>query len=256
MSEQQSLPLKGGILAEPTTALAVHEQPLYSLISQALSDGREWQTIKELVGLQRELAADSAQTLFAKAMHACQQEMPTIVRDAENSQTRSRFALLETIQKKAKPIYSKHGFSLIYGEADCPLPGHKRTICDCVHTAGHIRSYHLDLPVDGVGPKGNPIGGMNSVQGAISTTSYGQRRLCCMIFNITLAGEDDDGQSAETRVPISDEQYATLLELIEASGADLKRFLACYQVEKLGDLPQTKFDDALAALKRKMASKR
>jgi hypothetical protein len=55
--------------------------------------------------------------------------------------------------------------------------------------------YHLDLPIDGVGAKGNAIGAMNPVQGCISTGTYGQRVLTCRAFNITVADTDMDGQA-------------------------------------------------------------
>src|SRR5690606_14215783 len=97
-----------------------------------------------------------------------------------------------------------------YGEDDCPIQTWKRTICDVRHIGGACHRYHLDLPTDGIGPKGNPIGGMNVVQGSISTTSYAQRRLLCMIFNITIADNDDDGQGA---VKVTEEQAIQLEDI-------------------------------------------
>lgn len=234
-----------------STALVEHEVTPMTLLRDGVGSGMSADQLRQLVELQEHMAEHAAKQAFAKAMHACQMEMPTVVRDAQNTHTRSKYAFLETIQKQAKPIYSKHGFSLMFGEADCPLTGYKRTTCDCVHEQGHVRSYHLDLPIDGTGAKGG-ANSMNAVQGCISTTSYGQRRLLCMIFNITIADEDDDGNGATQK--ITQDQYALLEELIVETNADRVRFLAIYQVEKLGDLPQSKFNDAWAALKRKKAA--
>lgn len=231
-----------------STALVEHQVTPITLLDKGVEAGFSGEQLRELVSLQQNMAEFDAKQAFARAMHTCQMEMPTVVRDAQNTHTRSKYAFLETIQKQAKPIYSKHGFSLMFGEADCPLTGYKRTTCDCVHEQGHIRSYHLDLPIDGTGAKGG-ANAMNAVQGCISTTSYGQRRLLCMIFNITIADEDDDGAGATKK--ITQDQYALLDELIVETNADRKRFLDIYEIEKLGDLPLTRFDAAWTALRRK-----
>jgi hypothetical protein len=106
------------------------------------------------------------------------------------------------------------------------------------------------LPTDGVGPKGNPIGGMNAVQAACSTTQYGMRRLTCMVWNLTIAGQDDDGNRGGTQT-ITEEQITTLREWIESSGADEKKFLHAYQIDSLAAMPAQMFLTALSQLKRK-----
>lgn len=172
--------------------LAAQPTPM-ELLQVAIEKDIDTDKLEKLMELQERWEANQARRLFSEAMHACQQEMPMVIRDAENSQTKSRYARLERIQHDVRPVYSQHGFSLSYGEGQAARDGYKRTICDVRHSAGHVEQYHLDLPIDGVSAKGNPIGSMNPVQAAVSTTTYGQRRLLCMIFNITVAGEDFDG---------------------------------------------------------------
>jgi hypothetical protein len=121
--------------------------------------------------------------------------MPCIVRDAENEQTKSRYVKLETITHRAKEIYTGHGFSLSFSEAESSIEKFKRIVCLVRHVEGHSESHWIDLPLDGFSAKGNPIGAMNPVQAAISTGSYGQRVLTCRVFNITIADTDLDGQS-------------------------------------------------------------
>lgn len=203
--------------------------------------------LRELTELYKDWERMRATRAFAEAMKAAQEEMPVVVQDALNTQTKSRYALQETIQKKCKPIALKHGFSLSYGEQDVPEAGWKKTICDVTHTEGHTKQYELKLPIDGVGPKGNPIGGMNAVQGCISTTSYGQRRLFCMIFNITIAGEDTDGTAY-----ISADEIEELNKLFELYEADLPLFLQwAGGIEHIGHLPAPKFKEAVALIKQK-----
>jgi len=183
---------------EPSQQLAVADTPDPSmsplaLIRQAVELGLGPEQLKALVDLQEQVRASRAKEEFAAAMNACQEELPLIVKDANNSQTKSTYVRMETVQHLAKPVISKHGFSLSFGEADSPNPEMKRTICDVRHRAGHLEQYHLDLPLDGVGAKGNAIGAMNRVQAAVSTGTYAQRYLTCRIFNITIAETDRDG---------------------------------------------------------------
>lgn len=230
-----------------STELTTVEVSPMTLLHDAVREGMTPDQLAVLVGLQRDMTADAAKLAFAEAMHNAQMEMPVVVQDAANTHTKKRYASLETIQKFTKPIYSKHGFSMSFGEADCPIEGFKRTTCDVTHDKGHTRHYHIDLPIDS-------SGSMNKIQGCVSTTSYGQRRLCSMIWNITIAGEDNDAQGAIEK--ISHEQFATLDEWIETSGANRQKWLEAYEIKSVSELPANLFDVALQQLKRKHAQKR
>lgn len=231
---------------------ATETTPL-TILERAVERGLDAEQLEKLMAMQERWERNQAAKAFAEAMHSCQQEMPAVGKVRENRQTKSTYAALEDLQSQCRPVYARHGFSLSFGEADCPTANYKRTVCEVRHVGGHCASYHLDLPIDGVGAKGNPIGAMNPVQACISTTSYGQRRLFAMIFNITLAGEDDDGQSVSC---ISDQQCATLREWIEASGADEPRYLKALGVESLATIACRDFTKALQMLKDKAATKR
>ena len=227
---------------------AIATTPL-AILERAVDRGLDADQLDKLMAMQERWERNQAEKAYNEAMHLCQQQMPSVVKSSTNKQTNSNYADLEAVQKAARPVYSAHGFSLCYGEADCPAPNYKRTTCDVRHVGGHCVRHHLDLPVDGIGPKGNAIGGMNAVQGCISTTSYGQRRLLCMIFNITLAGEDDDGQGAFERV--TEKELVTLEEwvsMLEPTAWKLPPFLRWLGVESLGQLKRSDFGKAVHEL--------
>lgn len=237
-----------------TTQLAEREPTPMGLIAAAVENGADPDKLEKLLALQERWEANQAEKAFAAAMNAAQQDMPAVARDAENKQTHSRYALLETVQRACKPVYEKHGFSLSFGEADCTREGYKRTTCEVRHAAGACHAYHLDLPVDGIGPKGNAIGGMNAVQGCISTTSYAQRRLVCMIFNVTIGGEDDDGNGPTAC--ITGDQIAELngiMDRIHPDDNPLAGLLKWAGIESLDKLPAAKFETAKRALLSKVA---
>ncbi len=224
------------------------------LLTVAVQNNLDPDRLEKLMNLQERWEKSQAEKAYSSSMTACQSEMPPVATDATNPDTHSRFARFETIQQTAKPIYNKHGFSLSFGDGDtCPLEGWKRIICDCRHDAGHCVRYHIDLPVDGIGAKGNPIGGMNRVQGCVSTNSYGERVLTCNIFNITISGKDKDGRASER---ISEKHIVTLNEWLDQIPDGLGPFLKFMGVESLADIPMSEFGKAVDALKRKAGSVR
>lgn len=227
-----------------TTELQTVPKEPMEVIALAVQSGADPDQLEKLLDLQERFSRNQAEKAFASAMQAAQMAMPDVVKDAANPHTKTKYALLETVQKHAKPVYQAHGFSLSYGEDDCPLENHKRTVCDVTHVGGHTRRYHLDLPVD-------KSGAMNAVQGCISTTSYAQRRLLCMVFNITIAGEDTDG--ATPAAPITAAQVAELdgiLQRIEPSDRKvvLQKMLDWMEVEKISEFPSSKFELAKSRL--------
>lgn len=236
---------------EKLTSIQVDPPNPLMLIASAIDKGIDPDRLGKLLDLQERYEKSRAVEAFHAAMNACQSEMPLVVRDAENTQTRSRYATLESIQAIAKPVYSRHGFALSFGEADCAKEGWKRIVCDVRHTGGHSATYHIDLPIDGIGAKGNAIGGMNPVQGCVSTLSYGQRTLTCRIFNVTVADEDIDGQCEGF---ITVEQRDQLESLIKQKNVDRDRFLHWANIPELVDMPRADFPKALDMLRRKKAN--
>ena len=241
---------------EPATEIAppaVQDNSPLALIDRAHKSGANPDQLEKWMELSERWENREAEKSYARAMHACQQAMPPIHKGASNNHTRSSYATLEDVQRSARPVYSAHGFSLSFGEEPCPTDGLKRTVCDVIHTDGHMKRYHLDLPIDGQGSQGGKSS-MNQVQGCISTTTYGQRRLICMVFNITLTDEDDDGQGASLP-KVSEEQAIQLQEAAEGLDDKFKHAGFRWVGEMTGitptsfaDVPEVAFRDFRAKL--------
>lgn len=182
------------------------------LLLQAMIDkGSDPNILEKMMALAERWKANEAKEAYSLAMNACQAEMPTVVRDRLNGRTSRNYAPLETLQFKAKPIYTKHGFSLSFGEESSKIEGHTRVIVDVRHKDGHVERYGGDYPWDGKGAKGGDV--MNPIQGHVSTNSYAQRDLIRMVFNMTIADSDQDGESSNPL--IDEEEIFKLNELIE-----------------------------------------
>jgi hypothetical protein len=124
--------------------------------------------------------------------HAAQQEMRHIAADANNPQTKSKYATYAALDAKVRPIYSKHGFSLSFYTADGAPEGSIRIVCK-VARGGHTERPYIDMPADGKGAKGGDV--MTKTHATGAGVTYGRRYLLGMIFNLVI-GEDNDGNGA------------------------------------------------------------
>ena len=155
--------------------------------------------MERLLALHERVLKQQAEQEFNAAMSVAQEEMPRVHRDAKNPSTGSFYTRLESLNLEAVPIYTRHGFSLSFGTADCPVPEWHRITCTVAHKGGHSRHYQVDLPRDDTGAKG--LANKTKMHGAGSTFSYGRRYLTLLIFNISLTNEDDDGNRGKQAMP-------------------------------------------------------
>jgi len=127
---------------------------------------------------------------FDEALNRCQQKMGRISADANNPQTHSRYATYAKLDSILRPIYSAEGFSISFGEEDCPTPGKTRFVA-YVSRSGITRPYRKDLTASTKGPKGNDV--MTPIHAEGAADSYARRYLLKGIFNVAIGEDDDDG---------------------------------------------------------------
>ena len=207
--------------------------------------------MERLLEMQERIFERQALMSFNSAMAAAQAEMEPVARDAKNSHTRSNYARLEAIAKAITPVSARHGFAPSFGTATCDTPGYVRVTCELSHTDGHSKSYHLDLPVDGAGAKGNA--NKNATQAYGSTLTYGRRYLKLMMFDI--ATEDDDGNKSGGDTLTSDQVEKIKAALNDANATEdfISRFLNHMKAKCYQDIRQSEFDRALVAIKKSVA---
>lgn len=210
------------------------------------------ETIERLMAMRERENAQASERAFNEAMTAAQAEMRPVAADASNPQTRSKYASYFALDKAMRPIYTRHGFSLSFDEEDSTKPDHIRVLCYVSHTAGHTRTYRKDMPADGKGAKGGDV--MSKTHASGAATTYGQRYLLKMIFNIAV-GEDDDGRAAGIGDTILDAQAAHLDAMLTETGADKARFLRFFKIESLADLPAARWQEAVKMLEAKQAQR-
>jgi ERF superfamily len=236
-----------------TPVAAADASSIMAVIARAAGDpNTDVEKLERLAGLYERITARSAEQAFDAAMGDAQGEMRPIAADANNPQTRSRYASYAALDRALRPIYTKHGFSLSFGTGDGAPPDFVRVICRVGHRHGHRQVEHVDMPADGKGAKGGDVMTKTHATGAALT--YGQRYLLKLIFNIAV-GDDDDGNGAAFPGDwIGEQQVSDLLALIEEVGADRQKFLDWLKIDTLAHLPRKRLPDALRALEAKRSA--
>ena len=228
--------------------VASEEASLIQVIARAASDPAvDIDKMERLLQMQERVMLKSAEAAFNDAMTAAQSEMGRIATDADNPQTKSRYASYGKLDSVLRPIYTKHGFSLSYGTEQSALPDHVRILCT-VAKGGFSRLYTMDMPNDGKGAKGGDV--MTKTHASGAAVTYGMRYLLKMIFNVAIGENDNDGngkgmdEGAEADFIASMEACTTTEELQKAFAAaykaaeamkdraTMKRFIAAKDVRK------------------------
>ena len=159
----------------------------------------------------------------------------------------SKYADINAVIEAIKPALINHG--LFFTQR--PLPNEKGVEIETVlHHAGgeHMSLGRLFVPAD-----------KQSAQGFGSALTYARRYALVTAFGVPV--EDDDGNAAsapatrqqDTPQFISDEQWAELTALMQASKADVAGFCSAYNVASVKALPAAAFPKAKAQLERKLA---
>ncbi len=198
------------------------DNPL-AILQSALERGTDPAKLEKLMDLAARWKSERAAEQFAGAMNEAQAVMPCIVKDKENTFTKKRYASLENVNTIIRPIYTRHGFSLTFGTEESKRPDHVLVVCDVAHIGGCTRRYHLECPMDSDGMKGGS--NKSNIQAMGSTVSYARRYLAVMIFNLTIADEDVDGNAADALDTITEAETLEVEDALTDSKANRERFL-------------------------------
>lgn len=174
-----------------------------------------------------------AQGSFNRSMVSCQAEMLPIAKDASNPQTRSKYASYEAIDRVLRPIYSKYGFALMFGELPSE-PGWLNEYVDVIHSDGCTKRYTIRMAADGKGAKGGDVMTLTHAIGAAKT--YARRYLIKDVFNVAI-GEKDNDVRTDTAVRISEKQAMDLGALITELGGNVDKLKRYWKIDALTDIP-------------------
>jgi ERF superfamily len=163
------------------------------VIDRAASDPNfDVDKLERLVAMQEAAQQRNADQLFNEALSAAEAEMGTIATNANNPQTKSKYATFARLDGVIRPIYTKHGFGISFNTEPMGEPSMIRVVG--MLSNGMIqRRFQVDMPIVTQGLRGQDM--MTRTHATISAISYGKRSLEILMFNLAI-GDDDDGNRA------------------------------------------------------------
>ncbi len=238
--------------AEPIEPPAVVD-PATSMIAvierAALNPEVDIEKMERLWAMHERIMDRNAEQEFNAAMNEAQAAMGPVAADAENPQTRSKYASYAAMDRMLRPIYTKHGFSLSFDTGEGAPDEYVRVVCYVSHRTGHTRTYHTDMPADGKGAKGGDV--MTKTHAAGAGHTYGQRYLLKLIFNVAVGEADTDGNAPD--VEIDADLKKILLDLLQKlPNEDTGVFLKHMKIESLDKLPVSRFGEGKKALQERI----
>lgn len=217
----------------------------------ALNPNVDVAKLEKLYELAERVNSRKAETEFQSAMAIVQSDCKQVATDANNPQTRSRYASYAAIDAVLRPVYSAQGFAVSF-DTEPASPEMITMILRLMHRGGHCQTYRITMPADGKGAKGGDV--MTKTHATGAAMSYGMRYLLKMAFNVAVGEYDNDGNDEVALV--NQDQAATLEALIQDVGANKAQFLKYLKVESIEKIPEASYASAVSALNAKRKAKK
>ena len=233
------------------TSLTSQTPPeITTLLTLAVEKGANVEALEKLVGLYERVEDRRAATEFTAALLSFQAQCPPVRHNRTASfATRAGssftygYADLAGICRTVNPILHPLGLSYTWDSRVSDDGTRIGVTCTVTHTAGHSVRASFEAPVD----KG---AGTSAAQDYAKILTFGERKSLVQVLGIFTADEDTDAALAG---PITNEQYATLEDLLGASDVDRVKFLEYLKVDKLSELPVSRYDRTVRDLKARQA---
>ncbi|HEX5323847.1 MAG TPA: ERF family protein [Capsulimonadaceae bacterium] len=226
-----------GLLAEPPL-----DSPctVFGLIERVALDPRaDVEKLERIMGMYDRLKAKEAELAFNAAKGRILRKLARIKivknrsalceieKGKPSKRTCFKYAPLEEIDKHLRPLLVEEEMDLSYSgepreDGTILIRGRLKHL-----PTGHFEDSFMPAPLD-------TTGGKSEVQAVGSTNSFLRRYVACNIFNIVVAGDDDDGAGGT----IDEVQTKTILNLMEKAKAGPKflKYMKAQSIEDAGSL--------------------
>lgn len=179
-----------------TTALAEVAAGPLAMAMQAMRAGMSIADMRGMLDLQKDWEANEARKAYVDAVAAFKLDPPTVYKDKENAQYKSRYTSIGNLVNTVNSALSKHGLSANWTVDQESLI---KVTCTLTHKLGHSDSCSMSGPADGSGAK-------NPLQQIKSTVTYLKLATYEAITGIASSegNADDDGNGSgkpEVEVP-------------------------------------------------------
>jgi hypothetical protein len=226
-----------------------NESAILSIIEKvALDPNVNTEKMQQIIDMQMQIHDKNAQIEYNKSMVQCQSKMPKVVTNKVNKQTSSTYADLSTVLVTVKPVYTKYGFALSFGNKKAEKADHVCVTCEVMHKSGYTKYHEVEWPIDDKGIQGKT--NKTPIHGMASTNSYAQRYLTCRIFNIAVGDHDNDGNGCDSPT-LTESQVCDLHALIIEVGADEDKFCKYMNVSSLSEILNENYQRAVKVVESK-----
>lgn len=234
------------LASEPQQTALVASSPVDVLLNAVQRNpDMDLAKLEKLMDLAERWQQAEAKRAYVRAFAAFKQNMPPVIKDMLNKQYGSDYSSLSNLVNSANPVLGEYGLNASWKPDQSS--GIKVT-CVLTHVDGHSEEVFLVGPPDKSGQK-------NDLQQIKSTLTYLMGATFQAITGVVArsASADDDGNGAGTSGPakITEQQAADLQAKAEEVGVIKENFLRFLKVERLADLPASKFNAAIQALNDK-----
>lgn len=155
------------------------------------------ETLEKLMGIRRELNAESAQKAFDTAMAELKAELPIIIKErgvpTATGSIAYHYAPIEAIEIQIRPFLKKYGFSHTFDTDTASADGWVIAKCIVTHSQGHSRVSTAKFPL------GTKTQIMSATQVFAAALTFANRRALCNAYGLVVAGEDVDGATGKMK---------------------------------------------------------
>lgn len=173
------------------------------------------------------------------ALAVAQGEIENASKNSANPHFKSKYADLAEVLNTVRPVFAKHGLSLIQS------PGYDGSMAHVTTVLAHKSGGYLTGTASCVPAKADG-------QGIGSATTYLRRYSAAAVAGI--AQEDDDGNSAAHNKPhavITPEQAASLRDDLESVRGDEEKFCEALGIKSIDEMPSSRLKNAQAMIAKK-----
>lgn len=226
---------------------------LMAIINRAASaENFDVDKLQKLLEIKERWDANEARKAFTAAMAAFKTNPPEIIKDkhvafnTSKGMTEYDHATLGAVCAAVIKGLSQHGISHRWDVAQAD--NRIKVTCILTHEQGHSEQVSLNSAPD-------ESGGKNSIQAIGSAITYLQRYTLFAATGLAAGESDDDGNATGSDF-ITDKQALDLQAKAEEVGVNKENFLKFLKVKRLAELPASKYNAAIQALKDKASGAR
>jgi hypothetical protein len=240
------------IVKHEETQVIVQSATPMQMIQYAVENGGSLEQIEKLMDLRDRFEAGEARKAYIDAMSKFKAEPLTIVKNqvadygiSKNTGeqgARYEYATLDQVTGVVCPAMSKHNLSHSW-KTEQGDEGRITITCIITHALGHSESTSLSGSPD----TGN---GKNNIQAVGSTVSYLQRYTLLAMTGLATEKQDTDA-IIQGNTFITDEQFESLNERLDACGANKKQFCDFMNVKSIKEIVSRDYGKADNIIKTK-----